>query len=188
MYHQQKTEACLRFCSSCDLITSWADWFTLLSDCTLSVLLVVLFDSYLHVLSRHVCLALNAAGDVLLWMHIYDNKLCFDIVTVGNVQNIFMEHDLNILMIFGMRYTHELVWALLWISDWNLLPYETCVCACERERECACERERVCVCAHESERVCVWVSVCERERECHWLKPSIKFTISVSSFLQCLDV
>ncbi len=155
MYHQQKTEACLRFCSSCDLITSWADWFTLLSDCTLSVLLVVLFDSYLHVLSRHVCLALNAAGDVLLWMHIYDNKLCFDIVTVGNVQNIFMEHDLNILMIFGMRYTHELVWALLWISDCNLLPYETCVCVRARERE------SVCVCVH----VCVRVRVREYERE-----------------------
>jgi len=27
----------------------------------------------------------------------------FDIFTVGNLLNIFMEHDLNILMIFGMK-------------------------------------------------------------------------------------
>ncbi len=36
-----------------------------------------------------------------LAMHINNQKLSFDIFTVGNVQNIFMEHDLNILMIFG---------------------------------------------------------------------------------------
>ncbi len=39
----------------------------------------------------------------LLAMHITNHKLCFDIFTVGNVQNIFMEHDLNILMIFGIK-------------------------------------------------------------------------------------
>ncbi len=33
-----------------------------------------------------------------LAMHITNQKLRFDIFTVGNVQNIFMEHDLNILM------------------------------------------------------------------------------------------
>ncbi len=35
-----------------------------------------------------------------LAMHINNQKLSFDIFTVGNLLNIFMEHDLNILMIF----------------------------------------------------------------------------------------
>ncbi len=35
-----------------------------------------------------------------LAMHINNQKLCFYIFTV---QNIFMEHDLNILMIFGIK-------------------------------------------------------------------------------------
>ncbi len=30
-----------------------------------------------------------------LAMHITNQYLCFDIFTVGNVQHIFMEHDLN---------------------------------------------------------------------------------------------
>ncbi len=34
-----------------------------------------------------------------LAMHI-TKKISFDICTVGNFENIFMEHDLNILMIF----------------------------------------------------------------------------------------
>ncbi len=38
-----------------------------------------------------------------LAMHITNQKLSFDIFTVGNFQNIFMEHDLNILMIFGIK-------------------------------------------------------------------------------------
>ncbi len=38
-----------------------------------------------------------------LAMHITNQKLCFYIFTVGNLQNIFMEHDLNILMIFGIK-------------------------------------------------------------------------------------
>ncbi len=37
-----------------------------------------------------------------LAMHINNQKLSFDIFTVINVHNIFMEHDLNILMIFGI--------------------------------------------------------------------------------------
>ncbi len=35
-----------------------------------------------------------------LAMHIINLKLCFYIFMVGNLLNIFMEHDLNILMIF----------------------------------------------------------------------------------------
>ncbi len=40
-----------------------------------------------------------------LALHITNQKLSFDIFTVGNLQNIFMEHDLllNILMIFGIK-------------------------------------------------------------------------------------
>ncbi len=38
-----------------------------------------------------------------LAMHITNQKLRFDIFTEGNVLNIFMEHDLNILMIFGIK-------------------------------------------------------------------------------------
>ncbi len=38
-----------------------------------------------------------------LAMHITNQKLSFDIFTVENLQNIFMEHDLNILMIFGIK-------------------------------------------------------------------------------------
>ncbi len=38
-----------------------------------------------------------------LAMHITNQKLGFDIFMVGNLQNVFMEHDLNILMIFGIK-------------------------------------------------------------------------------------
>ncbi len=51
-------------------------------------------------------------------MHITNQKLSFDIFTVRNVQNIFMEHDLNILMIFGIQekciiLTHTMYCCLL---------------------------------------------------------------------------
>ncbi len=36
-------------------------------------------------------------------MHVTNQILRFDIFTVENVQNIFMEHDLNILMVFGIK-------------------------------------------------------------------------------------
>ncbi len=36
-----------------------------------------------------------------LAMHINNQKLSFDIFTEGNLQNIYMEHDLNILMILN---------------------------------------------------------------------------------------
>ncbi len=40
---------------------------------------------------------------MFLAMHINNQKLCFDIFMVGHLQNIFMEHDLNILIIFGIK-------------------------------------------------------------------------------------
>ncbi len=39
-----------------------------------------------------------------LVMHITNQKLRFDMCMVGNVQNIFMEHDLY-LMVFGIKET-----------------------------------------------------------------------------------
>ncbi len=44
----------------------------------------------------------------VLAMHIMNQKLSFDIFMVGNLQNIFMEHDsgtwnINILKIFGIK-------------------------------------------------------------------------------------
>ncbi len=52
-----------------------------------------------------------------LAMHITNQKLSFDIFMVGNLQNILMEHDLNILMIFGIKeiliLTHTMYCCLL---------------------------------------------------------------------------
>ncbi len=56
-----------------------------------------------------------------LAMHITNHKLSFDIFTVGDLLNIFMEHDLNILMIFGIKekliiLTHTMYcWLLSWM-------------------------------------------------------------------------
>ncbi len=38
-----------------------------------------------------------------LAMHITNQTFSFDIFMAGNLRNIFMEHDLNILMIFVIK-------------------------------------------------------------------------------------
>ncbi len=57
-------------------------------------------------------------------MHITNQKLSFDIFTVGNVGllNIFMEHDLfNILMIFGINEKWIMLLAI-YTHDWFCAP------------------------------------------------------------------
>ncbi len=46
---------------------------------------------------------LQSCSNEYLAMHITNQKFSFYIFTVGNSLNIFIEHDLNILMIFGIK-------------------------------------------------------------------------------------
>jgi len=52
-------------------------------------------------------------------MHITNQKISFDIFTVGHLLNIFMEHDLNILMIFGI--TEKCIILIHTMHCWLLL-------------------------------------------------------------------
>ncbi len=53
-----------------------------------------------------------------LAMHITNQKWSFDIYTVGSLQNIFMEHDLNILMIFVIK-DKSIILALVLHIQWG---------------------------------------------------------------------
>ncbi len=46
-----------------------------------------------------------------LAMHITNQNWSFDIFMIGNLLNIFMEHDLNILMIFGIK-DKSIIWPI----------------------------------------------------------------------------
>ncbi len=60
-----------------------------------------------------------------LAMHITNQKLSFDIFTVGNLQNIFMEHDLNIIMIFGIK-EKSIITCIHTMYCWLLLQIYLC--------------------------------------------------------------
>ncbi len=70
----------------------------------------VWFEQYLKIWNLRVQKNLNIEKIIFkfvqmkfLLMHITNQKLSFDIFMVRNLLNIFMEHDLNILMIFGIK-------------------------------------------------------------------------------------
>jgi len=60
----------------------------------------VWLGQYLKIWNLRVQKNLNIEN---LAMHITNQKYIFYIFVVGNVLNIFMEHDPNILMIFGIK-------------------------------------------------------------------------------------
>ncbi len=65
-----------------------------------------------------------------LAMHIINQKLSFDIFTVGNLLNIFMEHYLNILMIFGIKEKSIILTHTMYCYKYTRAAYD-CFCAPE---------------------------------------------------------
>ncbi len=65
-------------------------------------------------------------------MHITNQKLSFYIFTVRNVQNIVMEHDLNILMIFGIKKIYNFdPYSVFLVISTNIPETYDCFCAPE---------------------------------------------------------
>ncbi len=55
---------------------------------------------YLKIVQKNLNIekiAFKVVQMTFLAMHITNQKLCFDISTLGNLQNIFMEHDLSLI-------------------------------------------------------------------------------------------
>ncbi len=96
------------------LAQSWREektcmWHTWINHISIDVWFVMI-GQYLKIWNLRVQKNLNIEKIIFkvvqmkfLAMHITNQKLSFDIFMVGNVQNIFMEHDLNILMILGIQ-------------------------------------------------------------------------------------
>ncbi len=59
--------------------------------------------NYLNIWNLRVPKKINIEKITFNAMHVTNQKLRFYIFTVENLQNIFMEHDLNILMVFGLK-------------------------------------------------------------------------------------
>ncbi len=74
-------------------------WFVMIGQYLAEILLFENLDKNLNIEK----IIFKVVQMKFLVMHITNQKLSCDIFKVENVQNIFMEHDLNILMIFGMK-------------------------------------------------------------------------------------
>ncbi len=104
-----------------EIYTSYESW---INDLSIDVWFVMI-GQYLKIWNLRVQKNLNIEKIIFkvvqmkfLAMHITNQKWSFDIFMVGNLLNIFMEHDLNILMIFGIKekwiiLTHTMYCCLL---------------------------------------------------------------------------